>query len=247
LVAFVAPVNQASNTLSASNRTLNVQRTNLDTDADTLAALNPSSYGDASARPYRAVTTLAIMPAAPGTSLLGNRKPTPQTNALGAAERTQTPTATDNAQQTGDSNHLNHSLAAIIPSAVAAGMKAHQVSQSSPQETQTRAKQSSSTQPGTAQTGWIVLTTYEEVRTTSSDEAVQGDAVVRETPAGIVNTSANTSTSISITRLVLRFVQSTPNVQPGSNVQPASTVSPASNSAQPIAIPYRDGWFVIQL
>jgi hypothetical protein len=70
---------------------------------------------------------------------------------------------------------------------------------------------------------------------------VQGDSVVGETGASSADTGRNTSTSISVTRLVLRFVQ------PASNTQPVPNAGPASNSSQPIAIPYRDGWFVIQL
>jgi hypothetical protein len=108
---------------------------------------------------------------------------------------------------------------------------------------------------GEEQTGWIVLTTFEEVQTSGSGGDVQGDAVVSE--AGVNSgaesrgannaTGAKTSARISVTRLVLRFVQPMSNAEPGANAKPGSDAQPGSNSAQPIAIPYRDGWFVIQL
>jgi hypothetical protein len=119
-------------------------------------------------------------------------------------------------------------------------MKAQQVSQSA---------MPPSNQGQATQTGWIVLTTFEEIQTSGSIGNQQGDAVVPEssTSSGAEAHGANSdpgakaATSISVTRLVLRFVQ------PASNAQPASKNAPSSNAAQPIAIPYRDGWFVIQL
>jgi hypothetical protein len=250
LVAFVAPVDQPSNTLSPSARRVDAGFHEISANRD--FAQRSAAFADSNTQPFRAVKTLAILPATRTTFQLRNSN---------ATMGTTSPNQANQAQQTHDSNHPNRSLAAIIPSAVAAEMRAQQTfasdakkaSQSAapqntqPQATQTSAAQTRSPQPTTARSGWIVLTTFEEVQTTSSGEAVQGDAVVPETHASDANTDAKTSTSITITRLVLRLVPPTSNVQPASNGQPASNVPPASNSPQPIAIPYRDGWLVIQL
>ena len=250
LVAFVSPVNQSSGTLSLSAR--NTQAS-IQGDARTDFVPSPTAFAGSSARPYRAVKTFAILPATRTNSTLRNSNATPASIS---------PNQDDQAQHNGDLNHPNRSLAAIIPTAIAAGMKTQQAqlagSQQASQATaphsiQTNANQPGPTQPSSAQTGWIVLTTYEEVQTASSDEASHVDAVAPQPKAASVDTDPKPSTGVTVRRLVFRLIQPTSNVQPATNGQPASNnpsapnVQPASNSLQPIMIPYRDGWFVIQL
>jgi hypothetical protein len=100
---------------------------------------------------------------------------------------------------------------------------------------------SQSAEQTASHTGWLVLTTFEEIQTSVSNQELQGDAVIGEASTNGTGFGAKSSTSITVTRLVLRFTKPATSSQPGSNVPPAS------NSAQPITIPYRDGWFVIQL
>jgi hypothetical protein len=173
-----------------------------------------------------------------------------------------------------DNNSIGsgHSLASLVPKAIAARMRDQQAPQGTgAQASQTSASLTGSADRGPNQTGYLVLTTFEEVQTTGRNEGVQGDEVAGEIAAGSAGAGASSvgsepSARITVTRLVLRFVQpasnfpadsnSQPaptvpqasNIQPGANVPPASNpVQPASNSTQPIAIPYRDGWIVIQL
>jgi hypothetical protein len=187
------------------------------------------------------VKTLAILPATRTTSPLRHSNSTLALTSRNLENQT---------QQTDDSSHPNRSLAAIIPTAIAARMRARQytasVAQQASQATAlcpipTSANQSSPAQTDSAHAGWIVFTAYEEVQTTSSDEAAHGDADAPQPKAAAANTDPKTSASISVTRLELLFVQ------PASNPQADSNGQPAPNSPQRIAIPYRDGWFVIQL
>jgi hypothetical protein len=106
---------------------------------------------------------------------------------------------------------------------------------------------SQSAEPPAAQTSYLVLTTYEEVRTIGSAEEVQDDAVVGESTPNSAAPAARQSTSVTITRLVLRFEQPASKVHLDSSGQPAPAVLKNSNSAQPIAIPWRGGWLVIRL
>jgi beta-lactamase regulating signal transducer with metallopeptidase domain len=235
LVAFVAPAQQAPNSLNASARNVQPGRQG---DANAEFIQSPIAFAESGGQSYRAWKTLAILPAASTGSLARTSN---------AASRASALTAAESARQTSESSNSYHSLAALVPEAIAARIK----SQQAPQSQAEQASQSAET-PAT-QTSWLVLTAFEEVQTSSSDDGVQGDAVVGESAPTTAATGAKTSTSLSVTRLVLRFVQpasnkpATSNAQPGSSSQPASTVPPNSNSVQPIVIPYRDGWFVIQL
>jgi Zn-dependent protease with chaperone function len=228
VVAFVAPANQASHEVIASSTVAGAQPGLADADL----VLGPAAFAEPSAQPYRAVKALAIMPAARASSLPRTGNETLPTGATGTSVRPRTTSSVDMARPTDDSSRPNHSLAALVPAAVAARMKAQQVSQSA----EPPAHQSDATP-----TGWLLLTTFEEVQTAGSGEEVQGDAVVGESSTHSTGSGPNASTSISVTRLVLRFVL------PTANDSPASQAQPASNTPQRIAIPYRDGWFVIQL
>jgi hypothetical protein len=139
----------------------------------------------------------------------------------------------------------------MVPTAVAARIKSAQASQAP------GAAQFAAGQAATAQAGWLVLTTFEEVQTTAPLADVQGDAVLSQTHSG-ANRGGDSSTSLTITRLVFRVAPASrpqpassypPRLssQPGNTAQPDSPAPLPSNSAQPIAIPYRDGWLVIQL
>jgi hypothetical protein len=238
LVAFVAPANQASNGPTASTRSIQPSPQG---DARTDFVQGSIAFANSSTQPYRVVKTLAILPATRTTSPLRNSNSTLALTSRNLENQT---------QQTDDSSHPNRSLAAIIPTAIAAGMRARQYTASVAQQASqaaalcpipTSANQSSPAQTDSAHTGWIVFTAYEEVQTTSSDEAAHGDADAPQPKAAAANTDPKTSASISVTRLELLFVQ------PASNPQADSNGQPAPNSPQRIAIPYRDGWFVIQL
>jgi hypothetical protein len=229
LVAFVAPANQASNPLNASARS---DQPSLQGDANTDFAPSPIAFAGSSAQPYHVVKTLAILPAAPDASL------PPASN---ATQRTISHRQPDDARQSAASNPSGHSLASLVPEAIAARMNAQRPSP--PQAEQV----SQSAEPPAAQTSYLVLTTYEEVRTIGSGEEIQGDAVVSESSTTSSATSAKPSTTISVTRLVLRFEQPASKVHSDSSGQPAPAVLKNSNSAQPIAIPWRGGWLVIRL
>jgi len=231
LVAFVAPAHQASNALSASAHMAAAQFIDGDVRTDWTRGSGP--FAKVGVQPYRAVKTLAIMPAARSTSLPRNSNASP---------RSVSPAAADQAAHSDDAIMPGHSLASLVPIAVAAQMKAGQISQSAASpSTQREATQGEATQGEAAQTGWVVLTTFEEVQTSSSNGDGRFDATFAETHGANGTPGAKSSTRISVTRLVLRFEQ------PISNTQPASKAAPNSNSTQPVVIPYRDGWFVIQL
>ena len=249
LVAFVAPGNQppGTPTFSARNTQASVQG-----DARTDFVPSPVGFAGSRTQPFRAVKTMAIFPNAPANSLPRR----------GSATQASSHSATNQASQTENSHPSGHSLATLVPNAFAAGLKAQQASASGAQQVsqsaapdpiQTSSNQTNSPQASSTQTGWLVLTTYEEVDTSGSDEAAQSDAVPPQPKPAAADTDPKPSTSISVTRLVLHFVQPTSNVQPATNGQPASNnpsapnIQPASNSPQPIMIPYRDGWLVIQL
>ncbi len=238
LVAFVAPANQASDAVSASASALGARARLAEADF----VQGSTAFAGSGAQQYRAVKTLAILPAGRATFLPRNNVATKRMNATGPSDRPSSPSTADQARQTEDSSRVGHSLAELIPAAVLAGMKAQQVSQAAgPQATKTSVVQTNSGQANATQSGWLVLTTFEEVQTTGSDEEVNGDAVVGESSSRSAGAGDKTSTSVTFTRLVLRFVL------PASNVSPASQTQPGSNSAQPVVIPYRDGWLVIQL
>lgn len=226
LVAFVAPAKEIS----------------LDADGGFAQATDgPGS----TARPYRLVKTMAIVPN-PRADVL------PRINA--AKMHTSSPSHADQAQQTGEWAGTGHSLASLVPEAVAARMRAQEsFKYAAPQAVQTNAKLTDSTEAAAGRTSYLVLTTFEEVQTAGSGEDVQGDIVDREQSTHSSGGGVKTSTSITVTRLVLRLVQpdaSTPaasNSEPAANTSPATNPQPTSNSSQPVVIPYRDGWFVIQL
>jgi beta-lactamase regulating signal transducer with metallopeptidase domain len=280
LVAFVAPATPVSSAVDASVSARTVQPGLLVADAGTDSVQGPVGLAGPDMRAYRAVKTMAILPVGRAASESRNSVATSQLISAGRSAQSSSAYAPDQARQTGDSNPSGRSLASLVPTTVAARMKAQEVSQASvlpnaqTKATQTSAVMTPSGQPGTIRTGWLVLTTYEEVRTTSSGDAVQGDAVVGATSATSAAAGAKTdapSTSFTVTRVALRFVQpassvaaassdqpasnapAASNAQPASNVSPTmnarpeANVPPASNSSQPIAIPYRDGWLVIQL
>jgi beta-lactamase regulating signal transducer with metallopeptidase domain len=257
LVGFVAPAAPASHEVITSANALGTQQGLVDTDF----AQGTATFDGHRVQQYRAVKTMAILPA--GRSGSVPRK----TNAVSATRSLVSAAPTDvEAQQPNNVEPSGHALASLVPEAIAAKMKAQQVSQQSASlpnsqatATQTSTVQANSRQPGATQTGWLVLTTYEEVETTGSEERVRGDAIAGETLAAAA-TNTKPTTNITVTRLVLRLTQPAHNgeptsnvVQPNSNAQPASNVSPtpntqpAANSTQPFAIPYRDGWLVIQL
>jgi beta-lactamase regulating signal transducer with metallopeptidase domain len=225
LVAFVAPANHAQDSLSASATGGQSMEGDVRTDfIEGSGAVTSSSAG-----PYHAVKTMAVVPSVRRASLRGSGTANAVVVAAGAAGEARRP---DDAGQGG------HSLASLVPKAIAARMKGEQMSASSAQ--QASAGRTSSIDASEDRTSWIVLTTFEEVQTTGPGDQVQGDAVVGETSAKRTP-GAKSSASLSVTQLVLRIEQ------PISNDQPASKADPSSNSAQPVVIPYRDGWFVIQL
>jgi beta-lactamase regulating signal transducer with metallopeptidase domain len=257
LVAFVAQSNPAAKSLRASASNIEPSL-----EGDAVADFSPKAiaFAGSGAQPYRAVKTMAILPPARTTSSLRNNNSTRNTKSPGAMNP--------------DNNSIGsgHSLASLVPKAIAARMRDQQAPQGTgAQASQTSASLTGSADRGPNQTGYLVLTTFEEVQTTGRNEGVQGDEVAGEIAAGSAGAGASSvgsepSARITVTRLVLRFVQpasnfpadsnSQPaptvpqasNIQPGANVPPASNpVQPASNSTQPIAIPYRDGWIVIQL
>jgi beta-lactamase regulating signal transducer with metallopeptidase domain len=252
LVAFVSPASNVSNGLSASAHMAVAEPGLGDIQADVDLVHGSGGFAGSGPQAYRAVKTMAIVPA---------RRPTSLPRGIDASPRTDAASEADRGRESNNSSLTGHSLASLVPTAVAAQMRAQQVSR--PTATQnaqtggieTSARLSGSHGAGEEQTGWIVLTTFEEVQTSGSGGDVQGDAVVSE--AGVNSgaesrgannaTGAKTSARISVTRLVLRFVQPMSNAEPGANAKPGSDAQPGSNSAQPIAIPYRDGWFVIQL
>jgi hypothetical protein len=232
LVAFVAPASQDSNALTASAHGAESTEGDVRTDWTD----GSRSFARSGAQPYRAVKALAILPTARTATLPRNNNATPLTNSAGVSIQTQQADVLDTS---------GRSLASLVPNAVAAQIKARQISQTAP--TRTSASATRSPEADTSQIGWLVLTTYEEVQTSRSNEAMQGDAVVGEISTDSAASGPNASTSVTITRLVLRFGHTNSNRPATSNVQPDSNATPASNSSQPVAIPYRDGWLVIQL
>ena len=230
LVVFVAPPNPQSNTLSASAQMPGAQPVSGDVRTDFVQGAD--RFPVPGTQPFRAVKTIAVLPAAQTNSLPRNGKST---------SRAVSPASADGTPQANHSSPSGHSLASLIPAMVAAGIKAQQAR--GPEARQV----AQSTEDPAAQASWIVLTTFEEVQTASSNGDVQGDAVISETSSTPAAPGRNASTSITVTRLVLRLVQPATNTKPSPGAQPGSNVQPSSNSAQPVAIPYRDGWFVIQL
>ncbi len=237
LVAFVSPANHAQDSLSASALSGQFMggdvRTDFTEGSSAFTRLNP--------QPYRAVKTLAIMPSTRRANLDGSGNRT----AHGVSSATG-----EEAWSSDEAGHTGHSLASLVPAAVAAQMNARHIPASSaPAATQTSAGLASSPEASEAQTSWIVLTTFEEVQTTGSDSQMQEDAAAIDTSAnrGAEALGANgmpgakPAISLSVTRLVLRLEH------PLSSAQPASKADPNSKSTQPFAIPYRDGWLVIQL
>jgi hypothetical protein len=133
-------------------------------------------------------------------------------------------------------------------------MRAGEISKSAaPQAIQTNAKLTASPDSAATQTSFLVLTTFEEVQTAGSSEDAQGDTVAREPSTQSSSRGATAFTSVRVTQLVLRFGPpasndpSSTNSRPNSNTSPASNAQPNSNSSQPVAIAYRDWWFVTQL
>jgi hypothetical protein len=232
LVAFVSPVNQVSNGLSASTRMAGAESELGDVNADAVSAQVAGGATRSGTQAFRAVRTVAILPASRANSLPRRINSSPRTESRREAG------------EINDSSVVGHSLASLVPQAVAAQVKAQQVSQLASRKNmqsgaaEPTARLSGSPEGGESQASWIVLTTFEEVQSVGDRGDVQGDAVIGEP-------GVNSSRSISVTRLVMRLVQPTPNTQPASIGKTNSSSQPTST--QPVAIPYRDGWFVIQL
>jgi len=268
LVGFVAPASAASQAAVASANLLGDQRALSEMDF----AQGSSTFAERNAQPFRAVKTIAIVPTEQASSFRRNQTAKMPMSATPASNGSSSQAAADQAQQTDHSVAAGHSLESLVPQAVAAQIavaaqnKMQPVSQSGAVQptqtsaTQTGAAKTNSSQPGATQTGYLVLTTFEEVQTTGSGNPLQGVAVAGEAGAktgsetrGAKPNFVQPTTSITVTRMVLRFTEpaakdsSTSNGLPASNLPPASKTQPAPDSAQPIAIPYRDGWLVIQL
>jgi beta-lactamase regulating signal transducer with metallopeptidase domain len=127
----------------------------------------------------------------------------------------------------------NSQMRGASASYAAAARKSSQRASTSPQQMMTVAFAGSPSGPADEQQ-WVVLTTWEQVQTTSSAarqfaDYDTGESTDRADVYATVQSNGNVIGQVSVTRLILKILPT------------------GSTSAQPVAVPVRNGWLVIQL